>query len=71
MTRPVVFRRATPGAVALAKKWDVKTLGDLSRIELKNVESLRSCVSAAKSLVYRCPMFAEIEIDALLPEADR
>lgn len=57
-----ISRRATPGAWALMKKLELKSVGDLAKLDVQALESLRACASAAGGLVLRFPAMAEVDI---------
>ena len=58
----IIRRRATAGALSLARKLGVQTIGDLAKLDIQALESLRACASAAVGLVHRAPAMAEVDI---------
>lgn len=60
-----IRRRATPGALALAKRLGVKSLGDLAKLNDQDIDSLRSCAVGARDLVARMPWAAEVDLSML------
>ena len=58
----VCKRRATHGAMVLARRLGVTSIGGLAKLEADDIESLLSCVSGARYLVDRLPMAADLDL---------
>lgn len=65
----IQFCNMTPGAFALVKRLGCERVGDLAKLEADNIESLRSCVTAAQDLVDRYPNAADSPL--VEPKDDR